>query len=145
MSPSGSTLAGKGGMQGETHPLTFKRSGPAPAEPSKEPSPPSPSDATVDGVVPARPIPFRGADGQSHLMYELHITNFSRGELRLRRIEVLGDRGPIASFEGRELLDIPGAGWNRCVRYARGWPGTPRRGLSERARYDMRQPTCVTV
>ena len=39
-------------------------------------------------------------------MYELHITNFSRGELRLRRIEVLGDRGPIASFEGRELLDI---------------------------------------
>ena len=28
------------------------------------------------------------------------------GELRLRRIEVLGDRGPIASFEGRELLDI---------------------------------------
>jgi murein DD-endopeptidase MepM/ murein hydrolase activator NlpD len=39
-------------------------------------------------------------------MYELHITNFSRGVLQLRRIEVFGDRGPIASFEGRELLDI---------------------------------------
>lgn len=105
LSPNGSTLAGKW-TQGETQPLTFKRSGPPPAEPPKEANPPSPSDAPVDVVVPARPIPFRGADGQSHLMYELHITNFSRGELRLRRIEVLGDRAPIASFEGRELLDI---------------------------------------
>jgi hypothetical protein len=69
-------------------------------------NPPSPSDAPVDVAVPARPIPFRGADGQSHLMYELHITNFSGDELRLRRIEVLGDRGPMASFEGRELLDM---------------------------------------
>ncbi len=105
LSPNGSTLAGKW-TQGETRPLTFKRSGPPPAEPPKEANPPSPSDAPVDVAVPARPIPFRGAGGQSHLMYELHITNFSRGELRLRRIEVLGDRGPIASFEGRELLDI---------------------------------------
>ena len=67
LGPNGSTLAGKW-TQGETQPLTFKRSGPAPAEPPKEANPPSPSDATVDGVVPARPIPFRGADGQSHLM-----------------------------------------------------------------------------
>jgi len=103
--PNGSTLAGKW-TQGETHPLTFKRSGPAPAEPPKEANPPSPSDTPADVVVPAHPIPFRGADGQSHLIYELHITNFSRGVLRLKRIEVLGDRGPIALFEGRELLDI---------------------------------------
>jgi murein DD-endopeptidase MepM/ murein hydrolase activator NlpD len=37
-------------------------------------------------------------------MYELHITNFSRDELHLKRIEVLGDRGPMAKFEGRELV-----------------------------------------
>jgi hypothetical protein len=105
LSPNGSTLAGKW-TQGETQPLTFKRSGPAPAEPPKEADPPSPSDAPVDVEVPAPLIPFRGADGQGHLMYELHITNFSRDELRLKRIEVLGDGGPMASFEGRELLDI---------------------------------------
>lgn len=39
-------------------------------------------------------------------MYELHITNFSPDELRLTRIEVLGDRGTMASFGGMELLDI---------------------------------------
>jgi hypothetical protein len=105
LSPTGSTLAGKW-TQGETHPLTFKRSGPPPGEPLNDANPPSLSDAPVDVAVPARPIPFRGADGQSHLMYELHITNFSGDELRLRRIEVLGDRGPMASFEGRELLDM---------------------------------------
>ena len=105
LSPNGSTLAGHW-TQGETQPLIFRRSGPAPADPAKQANQPSSSEAPVDAVVPARPIPFRGADGQSHLMYELHITNFSRDELRLRRIEVLGGRGPIASFEGRELLDI---------------------------------------
>ncbi len=105
LSPNGSTLAGKW-TQGESQPLTFKRSGPPPAEPLREAKPPSPSDAAADVVVPAHPIPFRGADGQSHLMYELHITNFSRVELQLRRIEVLGDQGSIAAFEGRELLDI---------------------------------------
>jgi len=105
LSPNGSSLAGKW-TQDETQPLTFKRSGTAPAEPPKEADPPSPSDVPVDVEVPAPLIPFRGADGQDHLMYELHITNFSRDELRLKRIEVLGDGGPIASFEGRELLDI---------------------------------------
>ena len=105
LSPNGSALDGRW-TQGETQPLTFRRSGPAPAGPPKEANPPSPSDASVDVIVPERPIPFRGAGGQSHLLYELHITNFSRDELRLRRIEILGDRGPIASFEGRVLLDI---------------------------------------
>jgi murein DD-endopeptidase MepM/ murein hydrolase activator NlpD len=103
LNPNGTTLAGKW-MQGETQPLTFRRSGPAPATPPKEAD--SPSDASVDVIVPEPPIPFRGADGQSHLLYELHVTNFSRDKLRLRRIEILGDRGPIASFEGRVLLDI---------------------------------------
>jgi hypothetical protein len=42
----------------------------------------------VDIEVPTPLIPVRGADGQGHLMYELHITNFSRDELRLKRIEV---------------------------------------------------------
>jgi hypothetical protein len=105
LSRNGSNLAGKW-TQDETQPLTFKRSGPAPAEPPKEADPPSPSDVPVDVEVPAPLIPFRGADRQGHLMYELHITNFSRGELRLKRVEVLGDGGPMASFEGRELLDI---------------------------------------
>ena len=105
LSPNGSSLAGKW-TQDETQPLTFKRSGPAPAEPPKVADPLSPSDVPIDVEVPAPLIPFRGADGQGHLVYELHITNFSRDELRLKRLEVLGDGGPTASFEGRELLDI---------------------------------------
>ncbi len=94
--------------QGEPLPLTFKRTGKAPAyQPPKPPAIPAPSPfgAPVEVIIPAPPIPFRGAAGQSHLMYELHITNFSAETQNLTRVEVLGDTGSMASFEGKELLD----------------------------------------
>jgi hypothetical protein len=92
LSIDGSQLTGTW-SQGAPLPLTFKRTGKgAAAEPPKqvEAHAPSPFGAPVDVVVPAQPIPFRGAGGQSHLIYELHITNFSPVEQNLTRIEVLG-------------------------------------------------------
>lgn len=94
--------------QGDPLPLTFKRTGKAPAPESPKPPAvptPSPFGAPIEVVVPAPPIPFRGGAGQSHLIYELHITNFSTETQDLTRIEVLGDTGSMASFEGKELLD----------------------------------------
>ena len=109
LSADGSQLAGTW-SQGAPLPLTFKRTGKPPAEetPKKAEAPPVPRPfgAPVDVVVPAPPIPFRGAGGQSHLIYELHITNFSATELNLTRIEVFGDSGSMASLEGKDLLDV---------------------------------------
>lgn len=105
LSADGSELKGTW-TQGAPLALTFKRTGKG-AEPAKatETRSASPLGAPIDVVVPAPPIPFRGAGGQSHLLYELHITNFSPVEQNLTRIEVLGDRGSMASFEGKDLLD----------------------------------------
>ncbi len=105
LSPNASILTGKW-TQDETQPLTFRRSGLAPAAAAKEADAPSLSDVPVDVELPAPLIPFHGADGQGHLIYELHISNISRNELRLKRMEVVGERGPVASFEGRELLEM---------------------------------------
>ena len=35
------------------------------------------------------PVPFRGSDGQVHLVYELWMTNFSSAEVSVERVEVL--------------------------------------------------------
>jgi murein DD-endopeptidase MepM/ murein hydrolase activator NlpD len=111
LNAAGSELKGTW-SQGAPMPLTWKRTGAAPAAASaeapkakKDPAP-SPFGPLLDVSVPAAPIPFRGAGGQSHLFYELHITNFSRVEQNLTRIEVLGDNGTMAAFEGSELLDL---------------------------------------
>jgi murein DD-endopeptidase MepM/ murein hydrolase activator NlpD len=60
----------------------------------------------VDVYIPVAPTPFQGAGGQSHLIYELHITNFSRADTKLDRIEVLGDGASMAAFEGQALQSI---------------------------------------
>jgi murein DD-endopeptidase MepM/ murein hydrolase activator NlpD len=57
-------------------------------------------------AIPAPPIPFRGAGGRTLLIYELHITNFSRAEHNLTRIEVVGESGSLATFEGDELVGV---------------------------------------
>jgi hypothetical protein len=106
-SGDGSQLVGTW-TQGVPLPLISKRTGKVPAsEPAKPPAAaaPSPFGAPVEVAIPAPPIPFRGPGGQSHLIYELHITNFSRETQNLSRIEVFVDTGSIASFDGRELLD----------------------------------------
>jgi hypothetical protein len=49
------------------------------------------------------PVPFLGSDGQTHLVYELFVTNFSRGEALLERVEVLGDGKAIATLDATAL------------------------------------------
>jgi murein DD-endopeptidase MepM/ murein hydrolase activator NlpD len=61
-----------------------------------------PIDLPVDMDVPAAPTPFK-ADGKTHLVYELHLTNFSASELTLARVEVLAGTTPLAQYEGAEL------------------------------------------
>jgi len=68
--------------------------------------PPKPAfPATVDLQVPMTPTPVN-ANGATHLLYELHITNFGKKPLELTQIDILGDapaNGMLASFKGGEL------------------------------------------
>jgi murein DD-endopeptidase MepM/ murein hydrolase activator NlpD len=63
-----------------------------------------PIDLPVDMDVPIAPTPFK-ADGKTHLVYELHLTNFSSTELTLAKIEVFAGSGatPLAQYESAEL------------------------------------------
>lgn len=72
-----------------------------------------PIDLPVEMDVPISPTPFK-ADGKTHLVYELHLTNFGSNELLLARVEVfaVGGATPLAQYEGTELtarLARPGA------------------------------------
>jgi murein DD-endopeptidase len=56
--------------------------------------------------VPCAPIPVK-ALGRIHLVYELHVTNFSRANLTLMGLEVLADdtrATSLASYRGADLL-----------------------------------------
>jgi hypothetical protein len=58
----------------------------------------------VELSVLAQPIGFQGTDRKHHLVYELHISNFSSADLFLQQIEVLNDSGGIvASYSGEQL------------------------------------------
>jgi len=61
----------------------------------------------VDLTVPEQPSVFRGTDQKLHLAYELHITNFSKTELLLKRVEVVdvSSGSALASYSGKELGD----------------------------------------
>ena len=62
-----------------------------------------PIDLPVEMDVPIAPTPFK-ADGKTHLVYELHLTNFASTDLTLARVEVLGPDGKgLAAYEGGEL------------------------------------------
>ena len=62
-----------------------------------------PAAIPVDLSVPFAPRSV-SAEGQSHLMYELHITNFGHADLTLERIEVLADTPKtIATYDGEAL------------------------------------------
>lgn len=64
----------------------------------------APIDLPVEMDVPIAPTPFK-ADGKTHLVYELHLTNFGSTELTLARVEILAVSGatPLAQYEGTEL------------------------------------------
>ena len=59
----------------------------------------------VDLAVPKPPAAFQGTDRKFHLVYELHITNFSKVDLVLRQLDVLDDSSgsALASYSGKEL------------------------------------------
>ncbi|HLJ13478.1 MAG TPA: M23 family metallopeptidase [Bryobacteraceae bacterium] len=63
------------------------------------PRPPRPIDAPIDVMVPVPPTPFR-ANGKSHLVYELHVTNLGRAESVLTRVEVVSQDQLLASYAG---------------------------------------------
>jgi murein DD-endopeptidase len=88
-----------------------------------------PIDLPVEMMVPLAPSPFKG-DGKMHLVYELHLTNFSPQELTLTKLEILAADGrPVAKYECEELN-------TRLVR-----PGLPRATDKQRIGGGMRAVT----
>src|SRR5258708_30981272 len=67
--------------------------------------PPRPIDAPVDVSVPVPPTPCR-ADGKTHLVYELHVTNFGRAECVLTSVEALSQAHTLASYAGDDLSHV---------------------------------------
>ena len=112
LNADGSELTGQFSQGGAVLPLTFKRAqaatpaaSPTPSTPSTTPSPPPrPIDVPVDVRIPAQPAIFKGG-GKTHVVYELHITNFSRAQNVLTRIEVVepSSKKQLASYTGEEL------------------------------------------
>jgi len=45
------------------------------------------------------PMPFRGSDGRTHLVYELWITNFSSGDATVQSVEVRGGDRQLATYD----------------------------------------------
>ncbi len=65
-----------------------------------------PLDAPIDVWVPEPPTAFR-AGTKMHLVYELHLTNFSSQDCALTRVEVLrgdGNHPSLAQYEGADLV-----------------------------------------
>ena len=61
-------------------------------EPTSSPAPAkaeAPRLTPLVGSVPFAPIPFKGSDGLTHLVYELSVTNFTNGELTIRDVAIL--------------------------------------------------------
>jgi murein DD-endopeptidase MepM/ murein hydrolase activator NlpD len=66
---------------------------------------------SFDMAVPVAPAPVT-IDGREWLIYELHLSNFSREPLRITKIDVWGERDVVQSFEGADLaqrLAVAGA------------------------------------
>ncbi len=104
-----SELTGQFSQGGAVLPLTFKRAQAAAPAASPTPTPTSsppvrPIDVPVDVRIPAQPAIFKGG-GKSHVAYELHITNFSRNQCVLTRLEVVepAAKKQLASYTGEEL------------------------------------------
>jgi murein DD-endopeptidase MepM/ murein hydrolase activator NlpD len=101
-----SELSGQFSQGGALLPLTFKRGSSATpaASPQTPARPQRPIDVPVDITIPTSPAIFKGG-GKTHLVYELHITNFSRSASVLTRLEVItpGNKMPLATYTGDEL------------------------------------------
>jgi hypothetical protein len=65
-----------------------------------------PGEPPTEVRIPFAPVPAK-VNGQTVLVYELHITSFLLREITLNRIEVLGDgpiREPILRYQGNDLI-----------------------------------------
>jgi murein DD-endopeptidase MepM/ murein hydrolase activator NlpD len=101
-----SELTGQFSQGGSVLPLTFKRSSSATpaASPQTPTTPQRPIDVPVDVAIAMSPAIFKGG-GKTHVVYELHVTNFSRNPSVFRRLEVVtpGPEKQLASYAGDEL------------------------------------------
>ena len=95
-------------LQGATpQPLDFSRSAAdvvkdaAPAAPTAR----NPFGLSVEMQIEATPTPFMAGD-KTNIVYEIHITNFSRGELLLSRLEVLSGDTVVAAWDGAALAGV---------------------------------------
>jgi murein DD-endopeptidase len=110
MNESGTEIAGtwtQTGVPGQ--PLSFKRGqeAKAPEVNSAKTTEHTPKPLTVplDVVIPIAPTAFK-ADGTWHLVYELHVSNYSKSECELTRVELVAGNGgqkPLTSFSGDDL------------------------------------------
>jgi len=97
-----SELKGTWTQGGPAQPLSFTRQELPGARTTGPAQPRQDTPLVVD--VPAAPVAFK-ADGKTHLVYELHITNLSATECGLVRIEAAGagGTGAIGAIEGPDL------------------------------------------
>lgn len=110
-----SEMSGKFTQGGASLPLVFKAGAPSQSSAAAKP-PPAPPQKPIsppfDVAVPVAPTAFK-AGGKTHLVYELHATNFGRSDCVLTRLEVIGaGEKRLARYEGNELtamLARPGA------------------------------------
>jgi hypothetical protein len=75
------------------------------AEPSGLAQRQVPPDAALDVRIPAPPVPVR-IGGATHLVYELHLTNFAPDDVELTSIDIEGSAdgsAPLARYEGTSL------------------------------------------
>jgi murein DD-endopeptidase MepM/ murein hydrolase activator NlpD len=74
------------------------KDGPSPTEEAQTLTP-------IVGEVSHAPIPFKGSDGRTHLVYELEVTNFSPGEASIRRLRVLdaGTNEAVATLGAKQV------------------------------------------
>jgi Peptidase family M23 len=45
------------------------------------------------------PVPFTGSDGNTHLVYELWLLNFTSGDITIQKVEILGDDKVIETLD----------------------------------------------
>jgi hypothetical protein len=108
---AGDKLDGTWTQMGRPQPLEFVRGTPPAAGEEPKPHPPAPLDAPIDVSVPKPPIVLH-ADGRTHLVYELHIDNYTVTPVEIKSVDVLAGLRSLATFEGNVLagmIQVPGA------------------------------------
>ena len=85
--------------------ITGRAFGQEAAKSAPTPAPPKPIDAPLDVIVSLPPTAFR-ADGKMHLVYEVHVTNFSRQQIELTRFEALAGNRSLASSAAGDLARL---------------------------------------